>query len=98
MARTACTGNFPTAVSPDSMTASVPSITAFDTSCFSGEYVTGDVTKEYLSELEQVRNDHAKTLREVRQNGLDDLGDDEQEARAKADQDAMSDPATAVGM
>jgi amidophosphoribosyltransferase len=35
-------------------------ITEFDTSCFSGEYVTGDVTPEYLSELESRRNDAAK--------------------------------------
>jgi len=35
-------------------------ITEFDTSCFSGEYVTGDVTDEYLHELEQRRNDAAK--------------------------------------
>jgi amidophosphoribosyltransferase len=35
-------------------------ITEFDTSCFSGEYVTGDVTDEYLSELEARRNDAAK--------------------------------------
>jgi amidophosphoribosyltransferase len=36
------------------------SITEFDTSCFSGEYVTGDVTDDYLHELEQQRNDNAK--------------------------------------
>ena len=36
------------------------SISEFDTSCFSGEYVTGDVTEEYLSELESRRNDAAK--------------------------------------
>ncbi|MDJ0699754.1 MAG: amidophosphoribosyltransferase [Woeseiaceae bacterium] len=36
------------------------SITEFDTSCFSGEYVTGDVTDEYLVELEKRRNDAAK--------------------------------------
>jgi len=36
------------------------SITEFDTSCFSGEYVTGDVTDDYLHELEQRRNDKAK--------------------------------------
>ena len=35
-------------------------ITEFDTSCFSGEYVTGDVTPEYLSDLESRRNDIAK--------------------------------------
>ena len=38
-------------------------ITEFDTSCFSGEYVTGDVTDEYLSELEARRNDAAKKAR-----------------------------------
>ena len=31
-------------------------ITEFDTSCFSGEYVTGDVTEEYLHEIEERRN------------------------------------------
>jgi len=39
------------------------SITEFDTSCFSGEYVTGDVTDEYLHELEERRNDAAKRKR-----------------------------------
>jgi amidophosphoribosyltransferase len=39
------------------------SITEFDTSCFSGEYVTGDVTDEYLHELEARRNDAAKQKR-----------------------------------
>lgn len=38
-------------------------ITEFDTSCFSGEYVTGDVTDEYLHELETRRNDAAKQKR-----------------------------------
>ena len=40
------------------------SIAEFDTSCFSGEYVTGDVTAEYLDELEERRNDAAKQARE----------------------------------
>lgn len=40
-------------------------ITEFDTSCFSGEYVTGDVTDEYLCELEKHRNDAAKQKRET---------------------------------
>jgi amidophosphoribosyltransferase len=31
---------------------------------FSGEYVTGDVTPEYLSELESRRNDAAKQARQ----------------------------------
>lgn len=39
-------------------------ITEFDTSCFSGEYVTGDVTSAYLSELEATRSDDAKEARE----------------------------------
>jgi amidophosphoribosyltransferase len=42
------------------------SITEFDTSCFSGEYVTGNVTKEYLHELEERRNDAAKQRPKLR--------------------------------
>jgi amidophosphoribosyltransferase len=38
-------------------------ITEFDTSCFSGTYVTGDVTPEYLERLERERSDGAKALR-----------------------------------
>ncbi|MDH3491471.1 MAG: amidophosphoribosyltransferase [Gammaproteobacteria bacterium] len=41
-------------------------IREFDTSCFSGEYVTGDVTEEYLHELETRRNDAAKQSRQTR--------------------------------
>ena len=41
-------------------------IDGFDTSCFSGVYVTGDVTPDYLAELEVVRNDAAKARREAR--------------------------------
>ena len=73
-------------------------IREFDTSCFSGEYVTGDVTKEYLLELEQERNDHAKVLRNAKLYGLDYIEDDEQEAGAGGDEESMSDPGTAVGM
>lgn len=35
-------------------------IREFDTSCFSGKYVTGDVTPEYLQRLEERRSDKAK--------------------------------------
>jgi len=35
----------------------------FDTSCFSGEYVTGDVTREYLERLQLERSDEAKARR-----------------------------------
>lgn len=33
-----------------------PAITRFDTSCFDGTYVTGDVTRDYLDKLETARN------------------------------------------
>jgi amidophosphoribosyltransferase len=36
-------------------------ITEFDTSCFSGEYVTEDVTADYLRALEVARSDEAKS-------------------------------------
>ncbi|KAJ1936430.1 hypothetical protein EC988_008196, partial [Linderina pennispora] len=37
-----------------------PRIKNFDTSVFDGKYVTNDVTKEYLDNLEQQRSDDAK--------------------------------------
>jgi amidophosphoribosyltransferase len=49
-------------------------ISEFDTSCFSGEYVTGDVTREYLLELEEQRNDAAKQMRESRETGSSGAG------------------------
>jgi hypothetical protein len=49
-------------------------IVGFDTSCFSGEYVTGDVTREYLDELEAMRSNTAKAEcdAEVRRDESDD--------------------------
>ncbi len=41
-----------------------PEIRQFDTSCFNGEYVTGDVNQNYLDRLSHHRNDHAKAVRE----------------------------------
>jgi len=38
-------------------------IEQFDTSCFSGEYVTGDITPAYLKRLEEERSDQAKAKR-----------------------------------
>ena len=32
-----------------------PAITCFDTSCFDGQYITGDITPEYLAEVESSR-------------------------------------------
>jgi amidophosphoribosyltransferase len=45
-------------------------IEEFDTSCFSGEYVTGDVTFEYLDHLQRVRSDEARNLRRQARSGL----------------------------
>jgi len=42
-----------------------PAIERFDTSCFDGEYVTGDVDQEYLRHLSCHRNDGAKSTREA---------------------------------
>jgi amidophosphoribosyltransferase len=35
-----------------------PKLTTFESSCFSGHYVTGDVTTEYLSDIETRRDQH----------------------------------------
>ena len=40
-----------------------PDIEHFDTSCFNGEYVTGDVDEIYLKRLSHKRNDGAKAQR-----------------------------------
>ena len=45
----------------------------FDTSVFSGEYITGDVTEDYLDNLEACRNDDAKAQRDVRGANVIDL-------------------------
>ena len=38
---------------------------AWDTSCFNGEYVTNDVSQDYLDALEAARNDSAKTASSI---------------------------------
>jgi amidophosphoribosyltransferase len=45
-------------------------IVEFDTSCFSGEYVTGDVTFEYLDRLQRARSDEARSRRRLARMGL----------------------------
>ena len=65
-------------------------ITEFDTSCFSGEYVTKDVSASYLSDLEKRRSDEAKALR----NNADDASQDSYAMASVGDDDAE----TAVGM
>jgi len=44
-------------------------IQEFDTSCFSGEYVAGDVTPEYLERLQLERSDEAKARRRDERRG-----------------------------
>ena len=41
-------------------------IDGFDTSCFSGVYLTGDVSRTYLDALEMIRSDSAKAERDAR--------------------------------
>lgn len=48
-------------------------IKQFDTSCFTGEYVTGDVSQDYLDHLEVLRSDKAKVQREGGEVALTDL-------------------------
>jgi amidophosphoribosyltransferase len=48
-------------------------VSCFDTSVFNGEYVTGNISSDYLSELETVRNDGAKEQQENRRENTIDL-------------------------
>ena len=43
----------------------------WDTSCFDGRYITGDVTAEYLAELESARNDIAKAVNSFEEDNID---------------------------
>ncbi|CAM9318201.1 unnamed protein product [Discosporangium mesarthrocarpum] len=43
-----------------------PTIQQFDSSCFSGEYVTGDISPEYLQDLHLQRNDAMLSLKNMR--------------------------------
>ncbi len=48
-----------------------PRIQHFETSCFTGEYITGDITPEYLAGVEAQRNDGELRRREASGNQLD---------------------------
>jgi amidophosphoribosyltransferase len=52
-----------------------PEVGEFDASCFSGEYVTGDVSAQYLDRLAAERCDEAKAERGRAFNSLVDLHD-----------------------
>jgi amidophosphoribosyltransferase len=46
-------------------------IDGFDSSCFNGHYVTGDITPEYLARIEQHRNDSMKESRHIENDVVD---------------------------
>jgi amidophosphoribosyltransferase len=48
-----------------------PKIQRFDASCFDGQYITGDVSRDYLERIERARCDTAKSARSVVQGGND---------------------------
>ena len=48
-----------------------PKIQRFDASCFNGEYITGDVSRDYLDRIERQRCDTAKTGRSTSAGGND---------------------------
>jgi amidophosphoribosyltransferase len=48
-----------------------PKIQKFDASCFDGEYITGDVSRDYLDRIESARCDTVKTGRSMAQSGND---------------------------
>ena len=48
-----------------------PKIQQFETSCFTGDYITGDITPEYLADVEAQRNDGELKRREASSNQLD---------------------------
>ncbi len=50
-----------------------PEITEFDTSCFTGNYVTGDISSAYLNKVSTARNEAAKMVREMSEESLIDL-------------------------
>ncbi|MGH8520240.1 MAG: amidophosphoribosyltransferase, partial [Gammaproteobacteria bacterium] len=50
-----------------------PDIKAFDSSCFTGRYVTGDVSPDYLEHIAALRSDEAKLDRSGDINTLTDL-------------------------
>jgi amidophosphoribosyltransferase len=51
-----------------------PRVTNFEDSCFSGVYVTGDVTREYLDGVEARRRDGAKMADMEAESAQLDLG------------------------
>ena len=56
-------------------------IESFDTSCFSGCYVTGDVSRSYLDELEMLRSNSARARRDAEAR-REEFGEEDDEVQA----------------
>lgn len=56
-----------------SVSALNPAIRFFETSCFDGHYVTGDITVEYLSGIENKRGEAKSVVRDDGEDGQLDL-------------------------
>jgi len=48
-----------------------PKLTQFETSCFDGVYITGDVTSEYLATIERQRASRQESEEDAENNQLD---------------------------
>jgi amidophosphoribosyltransferase len=46
----------------------------FEGCCFTGEYITGDVNRDYLEQLELLRGEHSGTDEGQRGGELEDVG------------------------
>lgn len=57
----------------DAVRAGNKEVKHFDLSCFNGEYVTGDVNDDYLSHIDKIRNDTAKSKQDAGEENLIDL-------------------------
>jgi amidophosphoribosyltransferase len=55
----------------DAVSSVNPKVSQFETSCFNGVYVTGDVTPEYLADVEAQRNDGELAQRDANVTQLD---------------------------
>ena len=48
-------------------------ISTFDSSCFDGKYITGNVDKDYLTALDKLRNDAEKTKQTQEEHAFDEV-------------------------
>jgi amidophosphoribosyltransferase len=57
----------------ESVKSESPKINSFDTSCFTGKYVTGNVDKDYLESLDELRNDAEKVRKNQAEQTFDEV-------------------------